>query len=182
MEKFILNRDDTAIMMVDIQERLVPAMNGKERVIHNAKILIQCANKMDIPIIYTEQYPKGLGHTIEELSQLLEDEKRVEKIHFSALTQEVKNELEKMNRKKIIIIGMETHVCVFQTVRELLAYGYGVFVVNDAVASRTEENYQNGLNIMETMGAVITNTEMVVFDLLKKAGTVEFKFMSKLIK
>lgn len=182
MDKFTLNREESTIMIIDIQERLVAAMNRKDQVINNAKILIQCAKVMDIPIIYTEQYPKGLGHTIEELSQIIEDGQRFEKVDFSAYTEDVKGALEKANRKKIIIIGMETHVCVYQTVRDLLLNGYEVFVVNDGVASRTEENYLNGLDIMQKMGAVITNTEMVVFDLLKRAGTDEFKTMSKLIK
>ena len=93
-----------------------------------------------------------------------------------------KSNLEKSKRKKIIILGMETHVCVFQTVRDLLIDNYEVFVLSDGVASRTRENYENGLDMMKTMGAVITNSEMAVFDLLKKAGTDEFKTMSKLIK
>lgn len=182
MEKYILNREDTTIMIVDIQERLVPAMDNKEQVIKNAKILIQCAKEMDMPIIYTEQYPKGLGHTIKELKDLLDGGLKFEKISFSALTEEVKSNLEKSKRKKIIILGMETHVCVFQTVRDLLIDNYEVFVLSDGVASRTRENYENGLDMMKTMGAVITNSEMAVFDLLKKAGTDEFKTMSKLIK
>lgn len=182
MDKFILNREETTIMIIDIQERLVPAMNRKDEVVSNAKIIIQCAKEMDIPVVYTEQYPRGLGHTIEELSQLIEEGQRFEKVSFSAFTDEVQEALKKANRKKIIIIGMETHVCVYQTVRDLLLNGYEVFVVNDGVASRTEENYLNGLDIMQKMGAVITNTEMLVFDLLKRAGTDEFKTMSKLIK
>lgn len=182
MEKYILNREDIVIMIIDIQERLVPAMKDKEAVIDNSKILIKCAKEMDIPIIYTEQYPKGLGHTIGVLSQLIESGKRFEKVSFSAVSEDLKSELESLNRKKVLIFGIETHVCVYQTVRDLLHNGYEVFVVKDCVASRTEENYNSGLDLMQNMGAVITNTETVVFDLLKRAGTDEFKIMSKLIK
>lgn len=182
MEKYILNREDAVIMIIDIQERLVPAMKYGDKVINNTKILIQASKEMDIPIIYTEQYPKGLGHTIDELGELIKDGKRFEKISFSAINEEVRSTLETLGRKKIVITGMETHVCVFQTVRDLILDGYEVFVVKDAVASRTKCNYLNGLEQMKDMGAVITNTETIVFDLLKEAGTSEFKTMSKLIK
>lgn len=182
MEKYIANRDEMVVMIIDIQERLVPVMKYKDDVINNTKILIQGAKEMGMPIIYTEQYPKGLGHTVEELQELLEEAQRFEKNSFTAYIEEVISELENTGRKKVIITGMETHVCVFQTVRDLLYNGYEVFVISDAVASRTKGNYLNGLELMRSMGAVITNTETVVFDLLKRAGTPEFKIMSKLIK
>ena len=182
MGKYVLNRENAVVMIIDIQERLVPVMKYKDEVINNNKILIQASNEMDIPIIYTEQYPKGLGHTIVELEEIIENGKKFEKINFSAINEEVRSTLETLKRKKIVITGMETHVCVFQTVRDLILDGYEVFVVKDAVASRTKGNYLNGLEQMKDMGAVITNTETIVFDLLKQAGTSEFKTMSKLIK
>lgn len=182
MEKYILSKEDTAIMIIDIQERLAPVMKYKDKVVNNTKILIQASKEMDIPIIYTEQYPKGLGHTIEELEELLENAKRFEKTSFSAINEEVKEALVELGKKKVIIVGMETHVCVYQTVRDLLSNGYEVFVVSDGVASRAKNNYLNGLDLMKNMGAVIINTESIVFDLLKEAGTPEFKIMSKLIK
>lgn len=182
MEKYILDKEDSLLLIIDIQERLVPVMKYNEQVISNTKILVQSAKEMNIPIIYTEQYPKGLGSTVEELSALLEGADRYEKVSFSAYLEEVKEKLKSLGRKKIIVVGMETHVCVYQTVRDLLGDGYQVFVVNDAVASRTKMNYRNAIELMHTMGAVITNTETVIFDLLKAAGTPEFKVMSKLIK
>lgn len=182
MEKFILNREDAIFMIMDIQERLVPVMDYRDEVVNNTKILIQASKEMNIPIIYTEQYPKGLGSTIAELDELIENGKRFEKTSFSAINEEVKKVLDSLGKKKIIITGMETHVCVYQTVRDLILNGYEVFVVSDGVASRTKSNYLNGLELMKNMGAVITNTETIVFDLLKKAGTPEFKIMSKLIK
>lgn len=182
MEKFNLNKEDTLIMIIDIQERLVPVMKYKDKVIKNTKILIKTSELMELPVIYTEQYPKGLGHTILELSQILEHAYRFEKVTFSALNDEVKTTLKKLGRNKIIILGMETHVCVYQTVRDLMLEGYEVFVVSDGVASRSKENYINALDMMKEMGAVISNTETIVFDLLKRAGTDEFKIISKLIK
>ncbi len=182
MEKYILNRENTVIMIIDIQERLVPVMKYKDEIIANTKIIIEASNIMDIPIIYTEQYPKGLGHTVEELGEQLDKGKRFEKTSFSAINEEVKSYLESLGRKKIIVLGMETHVCVYQTVRDLILNGYEVFVANDGVASRTKNNYSNGLELMKNMGAVIVNTETIVFDLLKTAGTPEFKTISKLIK
>ncbi len=182
MDKFILNSKDAVLMIIDIQERLVPVMKYGKKVIDNTNILIAVAKDLEIPIIVTEQYPKGLGPTVTELRNNLEGTVAYEKITFTAFTDEVAAELERLGRKKVIVAGMETHVCVFQTVRDLLARGYQVYVVQDAVCSRAKENYKNGISLMANMGAVITNTETVFFDLMKKAGTPEFKKLSKLIK
>lgn len=182
MKKFNLNKENTLIMIIDMQERLIPVMKYKDKVIKNTKILIKSSELMNLPIIYTEQYPKGLGHTILELSQILENAYRFEKVSFSAVNDEVKATLKNLGKNKIIVLGMETHVCVYQTVRDLILEGYEVFVLSDGVASRSKENYINGLDMMKEMGAVISNTETIVFDLLKLAGTDEFKTLSKLIK
>lgn len=182
MDKFTLRKEDSLLLIIDIQERLAPAMKYQEKVIKNTNVLISTANKMDIPIFVTEQYPKGLGPTVSEIKDGLENAEKFEKILFSASTDEFIDALDKKDRKNIIIVGMETHVCVYQTVRDLLNMGYHVFVAGDGVSSRFEENYRNGLDLMDKMGAVITNTESILFDLLKKAGTSEFKTLSKLIK
>lgn len=182
MKNFRLNREDSLILIIDIQERLVPAMYLGDRVVKNADILIQGARAMDLPVVATEQYPKGLGSTIEKLKENLDEENIFEKNSFTACIEGVEARLEELKRKNIIVVGMESHVCVYQTVRDLLDKGYNVFVVRDGVASRSLENLDNGLSLMEGLGAVITNTETVVFDLLKMSGTPEFKLMSKLIK
>ena len=182
MDKFTLNREETVLLVIDIQEKLVPVMKYKYQVINNTNILISASKEMRFPVIATEQYPKGLGRTVPELLQLVEEDSIFSKNSFTAYTDEVKNALELFGRKKVIITGMETHVCVFQTVRDLINDGYSVFLVKDAVASRTETNYLNGLELMSSLGAVITNTETAVFDLLKVSGTPEFKLMSKMIK
>ena len=140
------------------------------------------AKSMDIPIIITEQYPKGLGETVSKLDVNIEEIEKFEKNTFSGCIEEVIGYLKSKGRKKIIITGMETHVCVFQSVRDLIKEGYYVFVAADAVCSRTEENYKNGLDMMKDMGAVISNTETILFDMLKESGTPQFKALSKLIK
>ncbi|NLB51059.1 MAG: isochorismatase family protein [Clostridiaceae bacterium] len=182
MEKYSLNREETLLMIIDIQDRLVPVMGDKDQVIHYSKILLQAAEEMNFPVLVTEQYPKGLGRTVPELLELVGEEQIFVKNSFTACTDQVKEELVRQGRKKILIAGMETHVCVFQTARDLLAAGYQVFLASDAVTSRARFNYLNGLDLIQSMGAVITNTETAIFDLLKVSGTPEFKAMSALIK
>lgn len=182
MNKFRLDRDNSLLFIVDVQERLVPAMKNGEKAVENILKLLKSAEIMDIDTIATEQYPKGLGNTINGLRDYIDDENVFSKIEFTACVDSVKGFLKESSKKNIIVAGMETHVCVYQTVRDLLSLGYNVFVVRDAVASRTEENFLNGLDLFKDMGAVVTNTETVLFDLLKKAGTDEFKAISKLIK
>lgn len=182
MDKFTLNKEQTVLMIIDIQEGLSPVIKNSEKVIHHTNILITAANKLSVPIITTEQYPQGLGSTVPELANRINPDYLFEKISFTAYTPEVEDLLEKFNRRKIIITGMETHVCVFQTVRDLLSKGYDVFIASDAISSRSNENYKNALDLMANMGAVISNTETILFDLLKKAGTPTFKELSQLIK
>lgn len=182
MDKYTLNRNDTLLFIIDIQEKLAPVVDKKEMVIKNNIILIKAARILGLPIIVTEQYPKGLGATIPEIKAELSDSPIYEKINFSAHTEEVAGALKEHGRPKVLLTGMETHVCVFQTARDLLAQGFQVFLVEDAVSSRTKENYKSGKNLAASMGAVITNTETVIFDLLKAAGSPEFKELSRLIK
>ncbi|SDH49523.1 hydrolase [Desulfosporosinus hippei] len=182
MNKYFLIDSEVVLMIIDIQAKLVPVMKYGEQVIQNVNTLISVAKKLGVPIIATEQYPKGLGKTVLEVSNNLEGSLTCEKSSFSGCTSEVTSALKGLGRKKVIVTGTETHVCVFQTVRDLLDNGYQVFVVRDAVCSRTKENYLNGLSLMTSMGAVETNTETVLFDLVKQSGTPLFKELSKLIK
>lgn len=183
MEKYILNKEDALLFIIDIQDRLVPVMKHRKKIIDNNIILLEASKELDIPVIITEQYPRGLGSTIIEIGEKVDNKTKIfEKISFTGYTEEVKLALEETGRKKIIITGMETHVCVFQTVRDLIQEGYEVFIVRDGVASRKKDNFLNALNLMKSMGAIITDTESIIFDLLKTAGTPEFKLLSKLIK
>lgn len=182
MEKFTLRKEDSLLLVIDIQERLIGAMSNGDRVVKNTNMLLEAAKIMDIPTIVTEQYPKGLGHTVEEISRANEGLEVFDKNSFTGCIEGVNTRLDELGRKKVIIVGIESHVCVLQTCRDLLSQGYSVHIVEDGVASRTQENYKNALGMMRDMGAVITNTETVLFDLLKKAGTEEFKTVSKMIK
>jgi nicotinamidase-related amidase len=182
MDRFTLDSGDALLMIVDIQERLAAAMEAGKEVIQKTGILLEMSGVLSMPVVFTEQYPKGLGKTVPELRPDPERHAVFEKLSFSAYTEELAAFLMEAGRKKIILAGMETHVCVFQTARDLLDAGYQVFAARDAVCSRARENRKNGLRLLADMGAVVTNTESIVFDLIKKAGTPEFKTASRLIK
>lgn len=181
-----LDRDDTALLVIDIQERLGAAMDPAklERVVRNTGILLQAAKTLGLPVFVTEQYPKGLGRTLPSLMELLpEGVAPVEKVAFSCgAVKELARDLYATKRRQVLVAGMETHVCVFQTVRDLAAGGYVPFVARDAVLSRTQENQDTGFELMRASGATMTSTEAIVFDLLGTAGTPEFKAISPLVK
>lgn len=174
-------REESVLVVIDIQERLMKVMSDREQVIRNTLILLELANQFQMPVIVTEQYPKGLGPTVPEIAAQFKGNCLLEKITFSACP-ELVDQVKQTGRNQIIVVGSETHVCVFQTVRDLLESDFRVQVPCDAVCSRHVLNYKNGLSLMREMGAVITNTETLVFDMLKKAGTKEFKVMSPLVK
>ena len=183
MDKFFLSRDDSVLIIVDIQERLVNAMKVKDTVINNCLHLIELAKIYKIPILLTEQYPKGLGHTVDDIKSALPVYQPIEKVSFSCCGEQgFSAQLLKLGRKTIILTGMETHVCVLQTCVELLKGGITVHLVKDAVCSRTKETWQTGAEFMRDAGAVISCTETVLFQLLGVAGTEEFKAISKRIR
>lgn len=182
LNQFTLRRNEAVLLIIDIQEGLAAAMAEKNKIIKNTEILIEAASLMNIPVIVTEQYPKGLGNTVKELKERRDLYAKVEKTQFSAYTDALKIPLMNLGRKKIIVTGMETHVCVFQTVRDLLKEGYEVYLVNDGVTSRTKENHTNGIDLMKQMGATIVSTEVALFDLLKDSKAAEFKAVSSMIK
>ncbi|MEO8553341.1 MAG: isochorismatase family protein [Kofleriaceae bacterium] len=183
-----LSRSRAALLVVDIQERLVPAMPAQAlaQVIKNTSILIQAARTLALPIVVSEQYPKGLGATIAPIEDALagaENLHRFAKLEFSAEGTAGFDELApKLVRDQWIVCGMETHVCVYQTLRGLVTRGYQAHVVADAVSSRTQANWKIGLGLAERCGAIVTSTEVCVFDLLERAGSDEFKLLSKAIR
>lgn len=183
VDNFILNKEDVVLLIIDIQERLVPAMKEKDTVVKNCQHLIELAKLYAIPVVVTEQYPKGLGKTVPELQSSLAEYKPIEKTSFGCCGEPVfMTELKKIGRKKVIVTGMETHVCVLQTVMGLLKDGFVPHLVRDAVCSRNEENRDAGIEFMRDAGAVVTCTETVLFQLLKAAGSDEFKKISQRIK
>ena len=182
---FQVEKKNAILVMIDLQGALVKAMASEivTRVIRNSQILIAFAREMGIPILVTEQYPKGLGETIPEMKKELEGIAPIEKMSFSCCQMDsFKGQLENSGRKEVILCGIEAHVCVLQTAAELLQQGYGVHVVADAVCSRRKLDWETGLRWMEKKGAMILTTEIIAFQLLKEAGTDEFKRLSKLLR
>ncbi|MEO5335636.1 MAG: hydrolase [Magnetospirillum sp. WYHS-4] len=179
----LIKADRSCLLVVDIQDRLLPAMAAPERVIANATLLLKAAARLVIPVLASEQYPKGLGHTEVSVAALLPKGAVVEKMHFSCVGDDgFCLRFGELGRSQAVVVGMETHVCVLQTVLDLLGRGTEVFVVADAVSSRTEESRQMALERMRQAGARIVTAEMVAFEWLARAGTPEFKDISKLVK
>ena len=182
--KVKLDRSRAAILIVDVQDRLTPTMplDALARVVKYGKALIGAGKELGLPVLATEQYPKGLGRTIPELREAL-PAAPLEKVHFSCGADPAfAAALETTGRRQVVIAGMETHVCVFQTARDLVAMGYEVHVCADAVSSRFEVHRQSGLDLCRQAGAIVTNAETAIFDLLHQAGTAEFKKVSPLVR
>ena len=170
-----LDRSRAILFVIDAQEKLMPVISNGEAIARNIERLIRGAKILGVPIVVTEQYVKGLGHTIEPLRNALGDDYRpIEKACFSGYRP--------LDRKQVIVAGIETHVCVYQTVSDLLANGYEVTIVGDAVSSRSEENKEIALRRMLADGAKLSSTEMALFELTVTSGTDEFRAISKLVK
>jgi nicotinamidase-related amidase len=182
--KLKLDRSRAAILIVDVQDRLTPAMppDALARVVKYGRALVEAGKTLGLPVLATEQYPKGLGRTLPELRDLLPSPP-LEKVHFSCGADPgFAAALEATGRRQVIVAGMETHVCVFQTVRDLSAAGYEVHVCTDAVSSRTEEHRRTGLELCREAGATLTTAETAIFDLLGRAATDEFRKVAPLVK
>jgi nicotinamidase-related amidase len=182
-----LDPKHTAIVVVDIQERLADAMPTEqlERVRRAARILVEAARLLGAPVLFTEQYPKGLGPTLGEVKSVLEGAgaARFEKTEFSACDANgFAAALQATGARAAVVVGMETHVCVYQTVRDLTQKGLEVHVPVDGVASRAEDHRETGLELCERAGAIRTTAETVVFDWLRQGSGDAFKQLSKLIR
>lgn len=180
-----MEREEAVLIIVDVQDLLMKQMDQEvgEKVIRNIRTLIAFAKKMSIPILITEQYPKGLGKTVPEIKLDQESLFPIEKVSFSCCGVETfNNQLNQLTRKQVILTGIETHVCVLQTANDLIQKGYEVHVIADAICSRRKLDWEIGLRWMEKRGAMISTTEIIAFQLLKEAGTEEFRELSKLLK
>ena len=180
----LLDATKASLLLVDVQERLLPAMADGEQVVRNARLLLHVAKTLELPVTVSEQYPKGLGHTVPALA---DNAARVfDKTSFSCWRDEALKKhfiaLHEAARPLVIVAGIEAHVCVLQTCVDLAAAGFGVFVVSDAVSSRKQQSVELALSRMTANGVEVVNTEMVLFELLEKAGTSEFKELSALIR
>ncbi|MFP7674470.1 hydrolase [Marivita sp. S0852] len=178
----LIRAKESILVIIDMQERLVPAMQAPARTIRNARTLLSAATEIGVPVIITEQYPTGLGRTVPELSNP-DHAVFIEKMHFSCMEEDTfAQAVEKSGRTQIILAGMEAHICVVQTAASLIEQNYEVFVVSDATASRTLDSEQACLARLSSSGVGIVTTEMVVFEWLGKAGTPAFKKLLPLIK
>jgi nicotinamidase-related amidase len=178
-----LERDRAALVVVDVQEAFRPAVLDFEEVAQNVGVLVQGAKALGVPVLVTEQYPKGLGSTVPEVARHLDGVTPIEKVCFSAAGSDDFNAaLAGTGRDQVLLCGIESHVCVNQTADDLLARGREVHVAQDAVSSRRKDNRKLGLHKMERAGAVVTSVETALFELLGEAGTPEFKEIQRLVK
>ncbi len=175
-------RNQTALLVIDIQERLMPVIQERDSIVGNTNKLLRGAEIFSLKTIITEQYPKGLGNTCKDI-ELPKVHSLFDKICFSCMQSEsLLKELKDNGIKDLIICGVEAHICVLKTVLEAIQLGFTVHVVADAISSRTIENKQLATERMRQSGAYIVSTEMILFMLLNEAGTAEFKAISNLIK
>jgi nicotinamidase-related amidase len=182
-----LDPSSSLLLLVDVQDRLAAAMPpaALDAVVANGRVLLEAARLLGVPVLATEQYPKGLGPTVGPLKEMFvaAGVQPIEKMTFDACGEpRVAQALAARSPRSVIVAGVEAHVCVFQTARELVRRGMSVCVVADAVASRREENRALGLGLAERAGAHIAPAETVVFDWLQRAGTEEFRALSKLLR
>ncbi len=179
----LLSRDSTALLLIDVQEKILNVMLNKERLIDNCIKLIKGFKILNVPIFYTEQYPKGLGPTSNLLLKELEGLSAIQKTSFSCLCAgNLFQRLKDNNVTQVVVSGIESHVCVQQTVLDLLANDFQIDVCADAVSSRKENDLNTALERMRNHNAEITTVESVLFELLKESGTEEFKKISSIIK
>jgi len=182
--KFKLDAESAVLVVIDIQERLVPAMPQEVylRLRDTVGMLVRGAGLLGVPVVTTEQYPKGIGHTVPELAEACKDTV-VEKVSFGCCGEpNFLSALKKSGRSQVIITGMEAHVCVYQTVLGLLEDGYHVHLVRDAICSRNKTDYLAGVANAAQAGAVVTTAETVLFQMLQKSTHEQFRTVSKLVK
>jgi nicotinamidase-related amidase len=180
-----LDPEQCALIVVDIQEKLLPPIWEKERLVRNAKLLIRLAGILKIPSLVTTQYAKGLGGTVPEVAALLPDTPSTDKLMFSCFGSDAFCSLLKRlpgHRTTLLLCGMETHICVMQTALGALREGYMVHIASDAVSSRAEFNWKVGLERMRSAGAVLSSTEMITYELLRSSGAPAFKELLPYLK
>nr|VFK47332.1 MAG: Nicotinamidase-related amidase [Candidatus Kentron sp. TC]VFK50032.1 MAG: Nicotinamidase-related amidase [Candidatus Kentron sp. TC]VFK63117.1 MAG: Nicotinamidase-related amidase [Candidatus Kentron sp. TC] len=175
----LLDESDSLLLMVDVQEKLVPAIHDREAIIARCAWLMKVADVMGVPLLVSEQYPKGLGPTVSALRELAPKEAFMEKTHFSCVAApECGARIDASGRDRIVIAGIEAHVCVLQTALDLAAGGKRVFVVADAVSSRDPRNVELAMERMRSAGITIVSREMVLFEWAHRSDTARFKYLS----
>lgn len=179
----MLTTDSALLLIVDVQGKLAQLMSNRETLFANLRRLVKAADVLELPILWAEQNPAGLGPTIEEVAQLLPDAQPISKMTFSCLgSPEFVAALEALGRKQVLLTGIETHICVYNTAADLLARDYEVQVVEDAVGSRIAGNREVGVRRMCAEGAVLTSTEMALFEMLQTAEHPRFRDIQAIVK
>src|SRR6516164_5263334 len=173
-----LEAEQCALIVVDIQEKLLPPIFNKGELVKNSQLLVRLAGILELPILVSTQYQKGLGNTVAEIASLLGDTQPIDKLQFGCFgCTEFRSALKSLhgNRNTLLVCGMEAHICVMQTVVGALTDGYLVHVASDAIGSRVRWNWDIGIDRMRAAGAVISTTEMMIYELLRASGTAQFK-------
>jgi nicotinamidase-related amidase len=179
----MLTTDNTVFLLVDVQGKLANSMHGREHLFSNLKKLVKGMRVLEVPILWAEQNPKGLGPTVAEIVELLTDVQAIPKLSFSCYKNaDFRQALETLNRPNVVVAGIETHVCVYQTIRDLARAKYRVQLVADAVSSRTSENKQIGIEKCKSEGAALTSVETVLFELLDVAEGESFKNILDIVR
>jgi nicotinamidase-related amidase len=178
----LIQPDDTVLLVVDMQDKLLPTIDQADRCIQATTRIIKAGKCLGLPILLTEQYPAGLGRTCAALAELLTDVPLIEKTRFTACVEQVTAQLRALARPHVLVTGIEAHVCVQQTVLDLLRLGYSPYVCADGVSSRRPIDRDVAIQRMRHAGAVVTTTESAIFELLGQAGTDTFKEILKIVK
>ncbi len=179
----LMNSASACLMIVDVQHRLLNAMDAPRQVVSGCSLMMKAAGVLGVPMVVTEQYPEGLGPTIEPLAELAPDDAFFSKLHFSsAANPGIRGKVETVAPEQIVIGGIEAHVCVLQTALGFKEAGYDCFVAADATSSRSPSNHAAAMARLREAGIGIVTSEMVVFEWLEKAGTPQFKELSRLLK
>ena len=179
----MLEIDNTVFLLVDVQGKLAHSMHGRDQLFGNLKKIVKGMRVLEVPILWAEQNPKGLGPTVPEVAELLVDLQAMPKYSFSCYKNEdIRKSIEALNRPNVLVAGIESHVCVYQTVRDLIKASYHTQIVADAISSRTSENKQIGLEKCKSAGAEITSVETVLFELLDVAEGEKFKQILDIVR
>lgn len=179
----MLPPESTALLVIDVQGKLAHSVHNREALFENLQKVIRGVQVMDIPIVWTEQYPEGLGSTIPEIAQLIDQPQPLTKTSFSCCgSQPIVEKLKQLNRPQLLVCGIEAHICVYQSVMELLTHGYQIEVITDAISARKLYDKELGLQKMVLAGAAPTSTEMCLFELIKDARSPRFKKILEIVK
>lgn len=176
----LLTRENSTLVIIDTQEKLAPVVNQRDQLIARMRWLGEIANELNVPILVTEQYPKGLGISVSDLERVIENARVIEKMHFSAMQEPLfVDALNEQQKKQVLLMGMEAHVCILQTAVDLVQQGYQVYVVEDAAGSRRDTDKRTAMARLRQLGVQVVTSEMVAYEWLHRSGTDQFRHITK---